>query len=114
VLVLDMIKILPPLGKYKYDTWRILPMKCYIDNFVRLRSCIRNIQGNTLRYDLGSDSSKVPGSDSGKESGTISGKNPGKLPGKKSGRELPDRGKTRVRRPGKTKMYKTRRHLYFG
>jgi hypothetical protein len=24
VLVLDMIEILPPLGKYKYDTWRIL------------------------------------------------------------------------------------------
>jgi hypothetical protein len=43
VLVLDMIEILPPLGKYKYDTWRILPVKCYIDNSVRLRSCIRNI-----------------------------------------------------------------------
>jgi hypothetical protein len=38
-----MIEILPPLGKYKYDTWRILPVKCYIDNSVRLRSCIRNI-----------------------------------------------------------------------
>jgi hypothetical protein len=23
VLVLDIIEILPPLGKYKYDTWRI-------------------------------------------------------------------------------------------
>jgi hypothetical protein len=43
VLVLDMIEILPPLGKYKYDTWRILPMKCYIDNFMCLRSCIRNV-----------------------------------------------------------------------
>jgi hypothetical protein len=43
VLVLDMIEILPPLGKYKYDTWRILPVKCYIDNSVRLRSCIRNV-----------------------------------------------------------------------
>jgi hypothetical protein len=42
VLVLDMIEILPPLGKYKYDTWKILPVKCYIDNSVRLRSCIRN------------------------------------------------------------------------
>jgi hypothetical protein len=30
------------LGKYKYDTWRIVPVKCYIDNFVRLRSYIRN------------------------------------------------------------------------
>jgi hypothetical protein len=43
VLVLDMIEILPPLGKYKYDTWRILPVKFYIDNFMRLQSCIRNI-----------------------------------------------------------------------
>jgi hypothetical protein len=38
-----MIEILSPLGKYKYDTWRILPVKCYIDNSVRLRSCIRNV-----------------------------------------------------------------------
>jgi hypothetical protein len=38
-----MIEILPPLEKYKYNTWRILPVKCYIDNFVRLRSCIQNI-----------------------------------------------------------------------
>jgi hypothetical protein len=43
MLVLDMIEILPPLAKYKYDTWRILPVKCYIDNSVRLRSCIRNV-----------------------------------------------------------------------
>jgi hypothetical protein len=43
VLVLDMIEILPPLGKYKYDTWRILSVKCYINNSVRLRSCIRNV-----------------------------------------------------------------------
>jgi hypothetical protein len=43
VFVLDMIEILPPLEKYKYDTWRTLPVKCYIDNFMRLRSCIRNI-----------------------------------------------------------------------
>jgi hypothetical protein len=27
VLVLDMIEILPPMGKYKYDTWRILQVK---------------------------------------------------------------------------------------
>jgi hypothetical protein len=46
VLVLDMIEILPPLRKYKYDTWRILPVKCYIDNSVRLRSCIQNININ--------------------------------------------------------------------
>jgi hypothetical protein len=38
-----MIKILPPLEKYKYDTWRILLVKCDIDNSVRLRSCIQNI-----------------------------------------------------------------------
>jgi hypothetical protein len=43
MLVLEMIEIIPPLKKYKYDTWRILPVKCYIDNFVRLWSCIRNI-----------------------------------------------------------------------
>jgi hypothetical protein len=36
MLVLDMIAIIPPLGKYKYDTGRILPVKCYINNFVRL------------------------------------------------------------------------------
>jgi hypothetical protein len=41
VLVLDMIKILPPLGKYKYNTWRILLVKCYIDNSVCLKSCIK-------------------------------------------------------------------------
>jgi hypothetical protein len=38
-----MIQVRPPLGKYKYDTWRILPVKCYIDNSMRLRSCIRNV-----------------------------------------------------------------------
>jgi hypothetical protein len=43
VLILDMIDVLPPLRKYKYDTWRILLVKCYIDNFVCLRSCIRNV-----------------------------------------------------------------------
>jgi hypothetical protein len=48
-----MIEILPPLGKYKYDTWRILPVKCYIDNFVRLRSCIRNVNKLFWRRCLG-------------------------------------------------------------
>jgi hypothetical protein len=38
-----MIELLPPLEKYKYDTWRILPVKCYIDNSVCLWSCIRNV-----------------------------------------------------------------------
>jgi hypothetical protein len=38
-----MIEVLPPLGKYKYNTWRILPVKCYIDNSVCLWSYIRNI-----------------------------------------------------------------------
>jgi hypothetical protein len=47
VLVLDMIEILSPLGKYKYDTWKILPVKCDINNYMHLRSCIRNIK--TLR-----------------------------------------------------------------
>jgi hypothetical protein len=36
MLVLDMIEILPPLGKSKYDTWRILPVKCNIDSSMRL------------------------------------------------------------------------------
>jgi hypothetical protein len=43
MLVLDMIEIIPPLEKYKYDTWRIFPVKCYINNSMCLRSCIRNI-----------------------------------------------------------------------
>jgi hypothetical protein len=38
-----MIEVLPPLGKYIYDTWRILPVKCYIDNSVCLWTCIRNV-----------------------------------------------------------------------
>jgi hypothetical protein len=43
VLILDMIEILPLLGEYKYDNWRILLVKCYIDNSVHLWSCIRNV-----------------------------------------------------------------------
>jgi hypothetical protein len=43
MLVLDKIEILPLLGKYKYDIWRILLVMCYIDNFVRLRSYIQNV-----------------------------------------------------------------------
>jgi hypothetical protein len=50
VLVLDMIEILRPLGKYKYDTWRILPVKCYIDNPVRLQSCIQNVNKHFWRH----------------------------------------------------------------
>jgi hypothetical protein len=38
-----MIEIFPPLKNYKYDTWRIVLVKCYVDNFVRLWSCIRNV-----------------------------------------------------------------------
>jgi hypothetical protein len=49
VLVLDMIEIFPPLGKYKYDTWRILSLMCYIDNSVCLQSCIRNINKHFWR-----------------------------------------------------------------
>jgi hypothetical protein len=51
-----MIEVLPPLGKYKYDTWRILPVKCYIDNSVRLWSCIRNINKHFWRCCLGGSS----------------------------------------------------------
>jgi hypothetical protein len=55
MLVLNMIEIIPPLEKYKYDTWRILLVKCYIDNFVRLWSCIWNVnsvhsRATTLQY----------------------------------------------------------------
>jgi hypothetical protein len=50
VLVLDMIELLPPLGLNKYNTWRILSLKCYIDNSVRLRSCIRNINKHFWRH----------------------------------------------------------------
>jgi hypothetical protein len=46
VLVLDMIKLLPPLGLNKYDTWRILLVKCYIDNFAHLWSRIRNFRAS--------------------------------------------------------------------
>jgi hypothetical protein len=55
VLVLDMIEILPPMEKFKYDTWRILPVKCYIDNSVHLRSFIRNINSCavTNHYPMG-------------------------------------------------------------
>jgi hypothetical protein len=43
VYILDMIELLLFMGLNKYDTWRTLPVKCYINNFVRLRSCIRNV-----------------------------------------------------------------------
>jgi hypothetical protein len=39
-----MIEILPPLGKYKYVTWRILSVKCYIKNSVRLWSYVWNVK----------------------------------------------------------------------
>jgi hypothetical protein len=58
MLVLDMIEILPPLGKYKYDTWRILPVKCYIDNFVRLWSCIQNIN-NRIKTHLANGDARL-------------------------------------------------------
>jgi hypothetical protein len=51
VLILDMIEVLPPLGKYKYNTQRILLMKCYIDNSVRLWSCVRNVNRGPLQLD---------------------------------------------------------------
>jgi hypothetical protein len=50
VLVLNMIEILPPLGKYKYNTWRILPVKCYIDNFMHMQSCMRNVNKHFGRH----------------------------------------------------------------
>jgi hypothetical protein len=44
-----MIEIVPPLGKYKYDTCRILSVNCYIDNSMRLRSYIRNVDKHFWR-----------------------------------------------------------------
>jgi hypothetical protein len=41
-----MIELLLPLGLNKYNTCRILLLKCYIDNFVRLWSCIKNINND--------------------------------------------------------------------
>jgi hypothetical protein len=38
-----MIEVLPPMGIYKYDAQRILLVKCYIDNSMHLRSCIRSV-----------------------------------------------------------------------
>jgi hypothetical protein len=60
VLVLDMIEILPPLGKYKYDTWRILSVKCYIDNSVRLQSCIQNINNDVKDEEEYNQGDEVP------------------------------------------------------
>jgi hypothetical protein len=44
MLVLNMIEILPPLEKYKYDTWRILPVKCYIENSVHFEELHKKCQ----------------------------------------------------------------------
>jgi hypothetical protein len=44
-----MIEVLPPMGKYKYDTRRVLPVKCYIDNSMSLQSCIQNINKHFWR-----------------------------------------------------------------
>jgi hypothetical protein len=52
MLLLDMIEILPPLGKYKYNTQRIFPVKCYIDNLMCLWSCIRNVNNNLSGCEL--------------------------------------------------------------
>jgi hypothetical protein len=52
MLVLDIIDIIPPLGKYKFDTWRILLVKCYIDNSVCLQSCIRNVNNGFVCFSM--------------------------------------------------------------
>jgi hypothetical protein len=49
MLVLDMIEIISPLGKYKYDTWRMLPVKWYIGNSMWLRSYIQNVNKHFWR-----------------------------------------------------------------
>jgi hypothetical protein len=45
-----MIDIFPSLGKYKYDNWRILQVKCYIDNYVHLWSYIQNVNKHFWRH----------------------------------------------------------------
>jgi hypothetical protein len=45
-----MIEILTPLEKYKYDTWRILVVKCNIDNSMRLWSYIRNVNSGFASF----------------------------------------------------------------
>jgi hypothetical protein len=59
MLVLDMIEFLPPLRLNKYDTWRILPVKCYINNSVCLWSFKRIINSSYIVL-------KTPGHDSWK------------------------------------------------
>jgi hypothetical protein len=54
-----MIELLLSLGLNKYDTSKILPVKCYIDNFVCLWSYIRNIN---IHQD---EEERVSGPDSG-------------------------------------------------
>jgi hypothetical protein len=61
VLVLDMIEILPPLGKYKYDTWRVLSVKCYIYSSVRLWSCIQNVNTNLDEGKRNGEGGKISG-----------------------------------------------------
>jgi hypothetical protein len=49
------MEVLPPMEKYKYDTWRILLVKCYTVNSMRLWSCIRNVNKHFChRYQGGS------------------------------------------------------------
>jgi hypothetical protein len=55
-----MIGILPPFGKYKYDTWRILPVKSYIDNSVCLQSCIQNVNKHFLHRCRGGSQYLLP------------------------------------------------------
>jgi hypothetical protein len=38
--------------KYKYDTYRILLVKCYIDNSVCLWSCIQNVNRVAVREEI--------------------------------------------------------------
>jgi hypothetical protein len=55
-----MVEVLPPLRKYKYGTWRILPVKCYIDNSVRLRSYRRNVNKHFWRRCQGKSQYLLP------------------------------------------------------
>jgi hypothetical protein len=59
IYILDMIELQLDLGLNKYDTWRIFLVNCFIDNFVRLRSYIRNVNSVVRRILISGCRSKM-------------------------------------------------------
>jgi hypothetical protein len=57
-----MIDILLSLGLNKYDSWRILQVKCYIENFVRFAELhTKRQQSPTQNQRLPGDATRDPG-----------------------------------------------------